>query len=594
MGVWVLVMTCEHHTLYYSSIRYVDEGMFPHLMFGHGILYKLYMALVVTYFALCIFLLIRQYCREKRPIMKKQIFFLLLMMLSAVVGLALFYSGKTGGYDTTAVAYCISAVLFLVSITKYDLMETLELAKNYVMDSLEDGLVVLDSDGYVIYGNAIAQKIVPELRGKKLESGQDIEEQIQKEKIFFGDKVYQVSSHELFRDDKSKGRLCLFRDISDNYYYEEHLEKAVALQTRYAEERRRKVEQMSLQMVKTLADTIDAKDNYTKGHSARVAEYAVRLAKRMGYDEEQLHNLRYVALLHDLGKIGVPDAILNKPGRLSDIEYEIIKSHPTVGGDILKNVGTIPGLEDAARHHHERYDGSGYPDGLKGEEIPEVARIVGIADAYDAMNSKRVYRKALSMEKIREELVRGRGTQFDPKALDLFLELLDEGKLDVVTVWEEKRAHSQDDDRKALQKVDLDQLVQKLQNRGEYEGALGVEYDEFARLYEYTKNFGKRYGQDFDLAMITLDMDSDTDSASIEVAMKCMEQSIQTTIRNVDICTRYGNSRFLIILLNVGHDNVNLVINRIFEYFYKIYHGKRVELSYCVAKSLSENADEEK
>lgn len=227
--------------------------------------------------------------------------------------------------------------------------------------------------------------------------------------------------------------------ILDLHRLQNNLEQEVQRQTNTAEERRQKVEQMSLQTVQTLANAIDAKDRYTNGHSTRVAEYSVLLAKEVGFKESEIENLRYTALLHDIGKIGVPDTILNKPGKLSETEYDLIKSHTMIGGDILKNITTLQGAENVARYHHENYDGKGYPCGLKGTEIPAEARIVCIADAYDAMNSKRVYRKSLPKDVIRDELLKGRGTQFDPGYLDAFLRLFDNDVLKLSTPIEKRR-----------------------------------------------------------------------------------------------------------------------------------------------------------
>ena len=193
-----------------------------------------------------------------------------------------------------------------------------------------------------------------------------------------------------------------------------------------------KVKTVSIEAMEAIAKAVDAKDTYTAEHSERVAAYSVALAKALGGTPAMLHNIRYAALLHDIGKIGIPDAVLNKPGKLTDEEYAIIKSHTTIGGDIMKKVTSFPNADTIARYHHERYDGKGYPEGLKGEHIPKEARIACIADAYDAMNSRRVYRKELTKEKIREELVKGRGSQFDPHYLDVFLELFDSGKLDEI------------------------------------------------------------------------------------------------------------------------------------------------------------------
>lgn len=203
--------------------------------------------------------------------------------------------------------------------------------------------------------------------------------------------------------------------------------------TRYLErkvtEKTAQIEKMTFETIATISSMIEAKDSYTKGHSVRVAEYSAIIAEEAGWSENSIQNLRYIALLHDIGKVGIPDNVLNKPGKLTEEEFEIIKSHTVIGGDILKEIESIPEVEAGAKYHHERYNGTGYPCGLAGDEIPAVARIIGIADAFDAMNSKRIYRDSLKPEVIRNELVNGRGTQFDPNFLDIFLRLYDEGKL---------------------------------------------------------------------------------------------------------------------------------------------------------------------
>ncbi|MGN0495260.1 MAG: response regulator [Lachnospiraceae bacterium] len=207
---------------------------------------------------------------------------------------------------------------------------------------------------------------------------------------------------------------------------QKRLQQEVLKQTRKAEGRRRKVERLSLQMVKTLAGTIDAKDKYTNGHSERVAEYAKEIAKRVGKSQKEQEDIYYMGLLHDIGKIGVPDEIINKTSRLTDEEYEIIKTHPSIGADILKNVSEMPDIAIGAHWHHERFDGKGYPDHLEGKNIPEIARIIGVADAYDAMTSNRSYRDVLPQEVVRSEIKKGKGTQFDPDFADVMLRMIDE------------------------------------------------------------------------------------------------------------------------------------------------------------------------
>ena len=181
-----------------------------------------------------------------------------------------------------------------------------------------------------------------------------------------------------------------------------------------------------LNVVQSLADAIDAKDTYTNGHSGRVASYAKEIAKRYGYSEEEQENIYMMGLLHDVGKIGVPDAVINKPAKLNEEEFQMIMNHPVMGARILKNIREMPKLANGARWHHERYGGGGYPDGLKGEDIPEEARIIAVADAYDAMSSRRSYRDILPQEKIKEELRNGKGTQFDPNFADIMLAMMEE------------------------------------------------------------------------------------------------------------------------------------------------------------------------
>ena len=746
-GVWSLVLSCEHQKLFYTGIDFVNEGIVPHLVLGHGPVYYAFIGAAGVYFCIGAVCMLRQYRMEVSPHRKHQLLGMFATLLVAVAGLGLVMSGFTEGYDTTALAYAIASLLLLWGMARYDFLDIVVEAKEYSMNQLSEGLVILDRDFQLLYRNKLGTELVPEI-------SKDV---FMQDYLFKDDKVYKPVRQELQPAKGKKAYLCLFKDVTDSYHYEEHLEHEVAIQTSKVEERGRKMEQMSIQVVRALADTIDAKDKYTKGHSTRVARYAVRLAKELGYSEEELNNLRNVALLHDIGKVSVPDSVLNKPDRLTDIEYEVIKSHAAVGGDILSNIAVLPGLKEAARYHHERYDGKGYPEGLKGEEIPEIARIVCIADAYDAMSSRRVYRNSLSPEKIREELVKGKGTQFDPDFIEVFLRLFDEGKLqeedsaieridaekaqnvlrEIMKSVKEEKVKERDtltglmlryegekaigdamqdmigclcvidvddlkmlNDRKGylagdhvlkvtgdllkqyeessilcraggdefqmfilgadkaqaeeivnellenfekkkkddellqdvslsvgicscrkqdtfagvqkraekalyyvkqngksgyytyqrkseraneISKVDMDRLIQRLKNSGNYQGALDVEYPLFTKLYKYIKNLEKRYGYEFNLALVTLEPRTAVRVDEQEKAMACMEQAIRSTIRSTDICSRYSGLQFLVVFANIGENNIRPVMSRIIENYLKHYHGEMMEASYEVA-----------
>lgn len=208
-----------------------------------------------------------------------------------------------------------------------------------------------------------------------------------------------------------------------------HIIDLIRLQRNLSREVKKKTEEnkkIFIHVVSSLTEAIDAKDAYTNGHSSRVAAYSKEIAKRYGYSEQQQSDIYMMGILHDVGKIGVPDGVINKQSKLDDDEYEIIKKHPLMGARILDNIKEMPALAVGARWHHERYDGGGYPDGLSKEEIPEEARIIAVADAYDAMSSRRSYRDVLPQKIVRSEIEKGKGTQFDPRFADIMIKMIDE------------------------------------------------------------------------------------------------------------------------------------------------------------------------
>lgn len=327
------------------------------------------------------------------------------------------------------------------------------------------------------------------------------------------------------------------------------------LETRL-EEKTRLVEKVSLNAIMTIANTIDAKDEYTAGHSRRVAKCSTAIARQLHWPEQEIQNLDYIALLHDIGKIGVPDSILNKPSRLSNEEFAIIKSHPVIGNNVLKDVYMIKNVAEGALYHHERYDGLGYPFGIKGQEIPLCARIIGIADAYDAMTSNRIYRHKLDRTKVIEEFENGRGTQFDPELTDLFLDML---RTDFhVTKTEEERsaedgAGSENSTRFSMaltafstdmqEKVTMDELT-RLHSRTYAESRI-------VRLLEE-----KHYG-----TLLVMDMDNFRQVNELfghiagDMVLKTAADALRAGTSGKDVLCRLGGDEFMIFLTDVTERN---------------------------------------
>ncbi len=185
-----------------------------------------------------------------------------------------------------------------------------------------------------------------------------------------------------------------------------------------------KLEKAYMESIQTLRFTVEAKDTYTRGHSDRVSEYSVLIGQKLGLSDQDINNLRVGGLFHDIGKIGVPDNILLKNSKLTEDEYSEIKNHPAIGAHILSNATIFKDVLPIVKHHHERFDGNGYPGKLKGEEIPFLARITAVADAFDAMTSRRTYRDSLSLDMVKSEIQKCKGSQFDPICADAFLDIL--------------------------------------------------------------------------------------------------------------------------------------------------------------------------
>jgi diguanylate cyclase (GGDEF)-like protein/putative nucleotidyltransferase with HDIG domain len=356
--------------------------------------------------------------------------------------------------------------------------------------------------------------------------------------------------------------LCFTGSFIASRLYDEIHKKNLEY-TAMLDEKSKQIQRMTLQTIETIANTLDAKDEYTQGHSRRVSEYAVQIAREMHMDEEETENIKYIALLHDIGKIGVPDYVLNKPGRLTDSEYELMKQHTVTGGEILKDIGLFKDLDVGAKYHHERYDGKGYPNGLKGEEIPLVARIICMADSYDAMTSNRVYRNHLSKEVVMSEIERCRGTQFDPNVADAFLAYLNKIDKQGLTAVKYSDEEHMDDASKLLKKFMRDQTEQTIES---------INKDELTRVY--SRSAGERYitiamrAEKGCLFLANLD-----DMRAInrqhgfrrgDYYLKQMVRVFQESVSDI-IISRFGGDEFLCYIPGiVNQDEIKAVIDNIY------------------------------
>lgn len=332
--------------------------------------------------------------------------------------------------------------------------------------------------------------------------------------------------------------------------------------------RTKESEKITLQSILAIANIIDAKTVFTRGHAIRVAQYAEEIAKRLGMSEEETVNLRYVGLLHDIGKIGISDTLLSKPGKLSVEEFNIIKKHSEIGADILKDLSMIKFASEGAKYHHERFDGTGYPTGKSGENIPLAARILTVADSFDAMNSLRSYRPRLSIEDIRTEFINERGRQFDPQITDIMLDIINEGLF-----FDESTYKADDDSGSAFESG-------KLISKVLYEYTKGVRLDSakdtltglWNRSY-LEEEINKFANGDPDCSQTAFLMMLDLDNFKAindlyghlagDAALKSFGNVISRQIGENDIAARVGGDEFMLFLRGIDEDTCKAMASKI-------------------------------
>ncbi len=290
-----------------------------------------------------------------------------------------------------------------------------ELALEFLVRTIPDlillDVVMPDMDGFETYERILMNPYTKDIPVIFLTASGDTESELRGFRMGAMDFIRKPFEYDIMRS-----RISRIMELSD---LKHDLEYQVNKKTE-------ETERVTVMSISAIASLIDAKDIHTKGHAIRVALCSEEIARRMGFTENEVNNIKYVALLHDIGKIGISDSILSKPGGLTEEEYDVVKSHTIVGADILKDINMLDYASDGARFHHERFDGTGYPSGICGEDIPCIARIISVADAYDAMNSERSYRKKRSHKEIVEEFRNESGHQFDPDIAKIMLQMIKE------------------------------------------------------------------------------------------------------------------------------------------------------------------------
>ncbi len=307
------------------------------------------------------------------------------------------------------------------------------------------------------------------------------------------------------------------------------------------------VNNMALSTVITIANTVDSHDAYSSGRSLRVAVIARDIARNLGWDDKECQNIYFVALLHDIGMMIVPDAILYKPGRLTDEEYSVVKGHPQKGAEMLRDIKALDHLFEGVLYHHERWDGGGYPKGLSGEDIPKYARVIAIADAYDAMNSDKVYRSRLTQEKIISEFTRCKGSQFDPDMADVFIFMLKDGYTVEAGIEQTKEAS-----KRAAAQGGMKNLFfaeEPLDPAIEMDALTGL----FTRSYLNTR-VGKKISEERSGALMLIDVtgfENITEKFGAkegDTLLKALSDRFKTFFREADIVCRIDDNRFAVFV----------------------------------------------
>lgn len=418
----------EKTNLFYSSVRFTEEGLFPHVVLGHGILYEMYIVMIIGYVVAMLGICICKGKQVKTEREKRQIALFASGIIACIVSLIVYMTGVLRGYDCTLLAYLYVTFILSFSYIRLGLFDITTLAQEQVVEHIDTGIILYDNSMNLIYQNGQAKFLDIERKVKELADSGEL--------FFRRDRAYRVVAQPVEKKGVRFGMMYVISDVTDSYNYTERLEKMVEEKTKHIRAIQRKT-------TLGMADMIESRDSSTGGHVKRTSDVVkifVEELKRCSicndnrsYPESFYNDVIMAAPMHDLGKIAVDDAVLRKPGKFIDEEYAQMKTHAQKGARIVEQV--LRGIEDdeflkiainIAHFHHEKWDGTGYPTGRKGEDIPYEARIMALADVFDALVSKRCYKDSMPYEKAFQIIEESLGSHFDEELGRHFLDCREE------------------------------------------------------------------------------------------------------------------------------------------------------------------------
>ncbi|MBP3338133.1 MAG: response regulator [Lachnospiraceae bacterium] len=444
--VYAMILTIGYNDLYYTE--YHIEKLWDSTILvneygiGHSMFYIILYGAIIIQVAMLIHSIVK-----KRSVSRKNLY---LLFGLEVMNVSLFFIGRfiNVDFEVMPALYVFNGWFFLVIHHRIRLYSIEESVAEALQKTYTNGYIMVDGNLNYLGCNKMAESVFPQLEkcyiDYPIKAIPQLEEAIKSfpkdEKEYIttfttGERHFECRFSRRTYNNKVYGYILeLIEDTNKwqriNYLANNNteLEQTVKEQNVELIKKQEALEEMFVQTVTALSEAVDAKDRYTSGHSKRVAEYAQMISKRMGMSQEEQEEIYRAGLLHDIGKIRIPVEIINKAGKLTDEEYNIIKVHPVTSYNILRGIARNNLIALAAKYHHERYDGTGYPNGISGDLIPLAARILAVADTYDAMTSNRSYRNALPQDVVRSEIENGKGTQFDPNITEIMLQMIDEDK----------------------------------------------------------------------------------------------------------------------------------------------------------------------